>query len=309
MNLLQDKTVRTFAIAAVLIAVLGAARPKQPGISGLPEELFWMRKMQWRQQFDVVVAGDSRVYRDVAPNAMSRALPGLRIANYGFSGGGYAPEFLDATRRLLDPKCKKPIIVLGLTPHSLTGKAEAKNGFLDNGNMDPFAKLALLRLPGPFLFLSRYSQEESKMLFVRHAPPVVYYSEFREDGWVRSAKKPESRQEAIPQYRIMFAEGNSVSEHIVSRVMRRIRKWTAQGIAVYALRMPASPEMMKLENEMSGYRERDIAARVAKAGGMWLTFDYAEYHSYDGSHLTGEAAEAFSYDLASAIARREQIKK
>jgi hypothetical protein len=309
MNLLQDKTVRAFAIAAVLIAVLGMARPKQPGISGLPEELFWMRKMQWRRQFDVAVAGDSRVYRDVAPHAMSRALPGVRIANYGFSGNGFAPEFLDATGQLLDPKTNKPIIVLGLTPHSLTGKAESKNGFLENGNMDPFARLALLHLPGPFLFLNRYSQEESKMLFARHASPFIYYSEFREDGWVRSAKKPEKPMEAIPQYRIMFAEGNGVSERIVSRVMQRIREWTSRGIAVYALRMPASPEMMKLENEMSGYREKDIAARVNKSGGTWLTFDYSKYHTYDGSHLTGDAAEAFSHDLAETIARREQGNK
>lgn len=302
--MLKDKTIQTFAIAAVLAAALGAARPKQPGITGMPEPLFWMNKMHWKHEFDVVVAGDSRVYRDVAPHAMSRSLPGLRIANYGFSGNGFTPEYLDSVEQTLDPAAKRKIIILGLTAHSLTGKASQKNGFLENSGMDPVAKTALFHLPKPFLFLSPYSTEEIKLLFSKNATPFVYYNDFRADGWVKSSKSPEKPEEAIALYKTMFAQGNSVSENITSRVMEHIKKWTASGITVYALRMPASAEMMKLENEMSGYREKDIAARVRKAGGVWLTFDYSKYHSYDGSHLVDTAAVKFSRDLSLKISNK-----
>ena len=45
----------------------------------------------WKTRFDMILMGDSRVYRGLSPEAMKSVLSDYRIFNFGYSGGGLDP--------------------------------------------------------------------------------------------------------------------------------------------------------------------------------------------------------------------------
>jgi hypothetical protein len=65
--------------------------------------------------------------------------------------------------------------------------------------------------------------------------------------------------------------------------------------------------MIDLENTYSEFDEESFINGFTQAGGVWFSFPHQNYHSYDGSHLTGDSAVQLSYDLAKKIA--DYIKK
>lgn len=83
--------------------------------------------------------------------------------------------------------------------------------------------------------------------------------------------------------------------------MDQTRQWTAQGIRVYAFRVPSSLAMVALEDQMSGFDEATFVEQFKAAGGIWFSIPLEPYHSYDGSHLTKQAALQLSADLARLI--------
>ena len=108
-----------FAALLVLGGIAARRSPNEPGESGLPADVFWCTKAAWRSCADVVVAGDSTVYRGVSPAAMASILPGMRIFNYGFAAIGYGREYLEAIEDMLAPDGGAKIIVLGLNPPAI----------------------------------------------------------------------------------------------------------------------------------------------------------------------------------------------
>lgn len=83
--------------------------------------------------------------------------------------------------------------------------------------------------------------------------------------------------------------------------MRRVEKWTKQGIIVFGVRPPSTAEMVKLEEALSGFDESDFVQKFIKAGGIWIPVDTAGLESYDGSHLERKSAIAFSKQLGKKV--------
>ena len=87
-----------------------------------PDKFFWYKKTFAPNDQDILLVGDSRVYRGLSPAAMAAVLKGSKILNFGYSSAGFEPFFLDAAVKKLSAKGKR-ILVLGVTPHSLTAIA------------------------------------------------------------------------------------------------------------------------------------------------------------------------------------------
>jgi hypothetical protein len=104
----------------------------------------------------------------------------------------------------------------------------------------------------------------------------------------------------LQSYADIFKD-NPVSEQLVSQLNQQVVQWKADGIIVVGFRMPSSPDMVELENQVSGFDELEIKENFVKAGGIWLDFSLNDYHSYDGSHLVAESALQFSRDLAEKL--------
>jgi hypothetical protein len=99
---------------------------------------------------------------------------------------------------------------------------------------------------------------------------------------------------------------NQVSQDTIGRVLEAARRWSEQGIEVYAFRPPAAPALDRLEDRESGFDERAFARAFEAAGGTWLDPGPADYESYDGSHLDRHSAVKLSKRLALKIAAARQ---
>jgi hypothetical protein len=90
--------------------------------------------------------------------------------------------------------------------------------------------------------------------------------------------------------------------------MDQTRLWNSRGIDVYAFRVPSSQAMVELENQMSGFDEAAFVEQFTSAGGIWFSIPLEPYHSFDGSHLTKQAALKLSADLATLIRKSLENK-
>ncbi len=313
-RIIKDRTFISACLGFLLLTLVWIQRPRQTSVTILPQsynpiyetnpvsERFWVMKAQAPTHFDMLLMGDSRVYRGLSPQAMESVLQGARILNYGFSGGSLNPEMYAAAEARLDPASPHKSIVFGVSPLTLTPMAESNNHFLQEMGrpadyvflhlywrpvVDLFAPLNLDYLDKPTSNHSLQDQEG-------------YYLEFHDDGWVASWTIPEYPDSAIWSYQQIFSS-TQVNSGLIQDLLDQTRLWTAHGIKVYAYRPPSSQAMVDLENRMSGFDEAAFSRAFVAAGGIWFTIPLAPYHSYDGSHLAKQSAIQLSLDLAKQI--------
>ena len=278
--------------------------------TGMASDLFWQAKVQWAEEADVVIGGDSRIYRGVSPAAVSAGAgwSGLRIRNFGFSNAALDTEYLEATERVLDPKSTVRLVVLGVTPHSLTPRAARNNDFLDQRRVADSAAFSIAPLFGNLLEPLQPIGVLELMLLMLSPDDVVHYKEdFRADGWVKSSRQPEAPRSALADYREKYAT-SQVDPALVAQVVEFTRECQTRGIRVAAFRPPVSAEMDALEGSSSGVNWAELRKGFTDAGGLWLEPVRTGFHSYDGSHLGGDQAEAFSHALGRELGTRLGVK-
>lgn len=58
------------------------------------KDWFWINKTYPYKKFDIVIYGDSRVYRGISPEKFSEVFPSADIINLGYSSGGINKQAL-----------------------------------------------------------------------------------------------------------------------------------------------------------------------------------------------------------------------
>jgi len=306
-GMFRSRTIQTMVLATLMTVGLGLARDQKKK-TGLPPELLWQLKVQWNGVADVVLTGDSRVYRGLSPEKFSESLNNCRVLNFGFHSAGYCPEYLDGIHRVVDPQSRHPIIVMGITPHSLTPDAGRDNGYLhalgaQREHPTPITEVILARhCPKVLHFFEPMKIREMlrTALGIRRPRKHEYHESYRFDGWVPGRLVPEDLRSGLDVYEKVF-NGNQVSDEMIRDTIEAVAKWTRQGLSVYGFRPPTTGKMIALENARSGFDEAKFAADFAKAGGQWIAVDQERYHSYDSSHMRADSAAIFSEDLARKI--------
>ena len=294
----KDRTLQVAFMAALLVLAMGATRPDKP--RRMSPKQYWSEKILWRGCADVVLAGDSRVYVGVSPRIMKEYLPGMRVLNYGFSGTGYSPEYLKAVEELLDGSSDKKMIILGITPVSLTASGINRNHFFEVRAERRFDRYVNLRFAWAVDFLEPMSFKDALHGMFPRLKDSQRDVEYFRDGWVACTKTPETRKHGLRQYRKVLSQ-YQVDEAVVSDVTESVRRWSARGIRVYGFRPPTCREMVEVETQLSGFDQEGFVEIFERAGGEWIVVDQSGYRSYDGSHLQRDAAEQLSRDLAEAI--------
>lgn len=89
--MLRDRTFRTLIIIFFMIIGVGTLRQSLITNSfyyaNIPDS-FWLQKANAEARYDIVLLGDSRVYRGISPEDMAIVLDGYEILNFGFSANG-----------------------------------------------------------------------------------------------------------------------------------------------------------------------------------------------------------------------------
>ncbi len=263
---------------------------------GIPNGYF-AAKAQHSGRFDAVIAGDSRIYRGVSPEAMSTVLEDKTILNFGFSAAGHSPTFLKAAEAKLDRNGSK-ILVLGITPYSLTEVASVNKHYMEN-----LSTTRLKKLTRPMERV--WSPEETKRVYQYLAGTLDNYRQTpHADGWIESTRVPPDPTIALKTYRNLFRT-RQASQRVQDELFEYIRDAKLRGVRVFAFRPPTTPAMESLENKHSGFDEQEFIPRFIEAGGNWITHeDRFCYTTHDGAHLTATSAVVFSKYLARSISQQ-----
>jgi hypothetical protein len=235
---------------------------------------------------NVVVTGDSRVKEGISPASMRSVLRGQSILNFGYDNAGMNPDYITAAAQKLDTSREQPTLVLGISPFSLSPRAGTLYQTGQPTGLERSLQMSARTVGGYFEPYRMYDLLESR----QHFP----------DGWRAYWTEQINPLQSQEHYRTNFT-GNAVSAKIVSELAESVRVLSGRGIRVVAFRMPAYPGLQQLEDELSGFREVEIAEQLKAAGAAWLKFDASRYRYYDGSHMPAESAQRFSVDLAEAI--------
>lgn len=298
-KLFRDRCFLTLALTLVLVLVAGLFKPVAQD-SRVKSDAFWLKKTHYKKDFDLVIMGDSRAIRAFAPEAMKADLPDYRVYNFAYSGGGLNPPMYRAAQQKLDKKSGKKIILLGVTPRSLTS--------LSNRNV-LFRKQK--RIPQTEIFQQVYINpllaffEPVKIIGLMdmlwpNKKKEILKQEFRSSGWVASTAEPENPQKLLKPYMEYYSK-TRVSQKNVVHLVKQTKKWVSKGIKVFALRVPTTAPMVALEEKHSGFDEVDLVKRFTAAGGIWIPVNPNSYSSYDGSHLNKQSAIKLSGDVARYI--------
>ena len=312
---MKDRSVISIILFFPLLVLVAALKPKPVPLvvlplssdpvqqSGAVGERFWVLKTHAKTRFDMILMGDSRVYRGLSPEEVESILSSYRILNFGYSGGGLNSVMFAAAERRLDPRSMQKSIVFGVTPLALTLYAEKNTHYLQELNRpSDYIYLHIYWLQLAHLFESIDLRDISSMITGKNESRMQwgYYQEFHDDGWIASWSIPEDPYRTLPSFRDIFSQ-TPVSQKVVQELMDQTRLWTAGGVKVYGFRVPSSQAMVALEDQMSGFDETAFVEQFKSAGGIWFSIPLEPYHSFDGSHLTKQAAQRLSVDLAKLI--------
>lgn len=294
----RERCVFVLLLLAPTLLAVGALRPSGAR-SGVPQAVFFEQKVVWADRYDLVVLGDSTVYRGISPVALEEGLGRkCRVANFGFSGVGYSSIYLQAGRELLAPDAVAPTLLLAVTPHSLLEDAAAASGFTEcwgDGRWVNWGKV----LSGQVVEFFEPLDLGAVKRLLRGEALTGYRVHYHRDGWAEtrvSGRDPEKHLESAHR---LFA-GQHISERLVSGLASTIAEWRAAGIAVFLFRPPVGEAYRRMES-MTGFDERAVKKRLSAVGGVWLAVDETAYECYDGVHLAAPQAVELSRELGRKI--------
>lgn len=302
----KDRTIRTVVLALLLIIGMGLLRPDRT--AGMYPREYWAKKIAWRHCADMVLTGDSRVLMALSPVVMQEKFPNKRIRNYAFGGNWYSVEYLEAVERVLIPDTQEKIIVMGITPNSLSEKADEEGNFIELSDLSKKDIYFDIHFAPLVYFFEPMSFRDAAQGMFPNLAETHTVKDYKVNGWVGVHKTPAEGRNELKRYRKIY-EKRKVSDKTIGIVMDYVTKWTHSGIRIYGFIAPSCRDMVALEEEMSGFNEAEFVDAFRATGGVWIDIDPGCYESFDGSHLQDHAALKFSGDLALRIYEIEQIKE
>ncbi|MBN2805461.1 MAG: hypothetical protein JXR22_02295 [Prolixibacteraceae bacterium] len=295
---------RTLILAALMLGMLSLVMPKNK--EKYLADMFWARKTFAPAKYQVVLLGDSRVYRGISPEVMEEQLPEMEVLNFGYSNGGLNPMMLKAAEEKLAAKGQR-VLVLGISANTVTAYTQNNEQYLQEVNRPREEVLERLYLNPILYWFSATSPEALKAAWKAEKATTYYRSDYHMNGYVESDKFPADTTEALPLYEKDF-RNFQVNDQLLEALYQQVKAWTEDGIWVLAFRPPLTSGMRQLEENMGLYNEAAIKAGIESAGGRWVNVPWYNYSTYDGSHLDKPSAERFSLFLADEINRLMQAK-
>jgi len=135
--------ISTIIIVVISIFIKSIDLPNENNLTSIDN--FWIKKANLDKKYDVIIGGDSRIYKGISPDIISK-YSNLTSVNLGFSGAGFSKEYIDYLLSNFDNKSNNKILIIGVSPHSLTDEAfknEQFNQYRQKGIFDKYKAIQL----------------------------------------------------------------------------------------------------------------------------------------------------------------------
>ena len=284
-------------LTTIMLLVVGALRPAEGQFhSGISREKFWLLKLRAEPTYDVVLAGDSRVLCDLAPDTMAVVL-GRRVFNFGFNLVALTPEYLDAAASKLDPRSPHRTLLVGITPRALTPLNAKLSGYVEERNRTVDEVVFNWHLNA---LNQRLRPVSLPLLLMRARGEQRGYKDYFANGWMPVSLRPHNPDADLAVYERIFI-ANRVSRDMQDAFLRKVRELSSAGVRVLAFRPPVAPRILSAENHMSGFDEGQFIAAFEANGGRWVSSPPGPFVITDGSHIDADDAPRYSAQLAAAL--------
>jgi hypothetical protein len=306
-NLLKERIIWLIPTLFVFVFLFHSLSPNTDETRVIENNSFWKKKTFDKNNYQLILCGDSRVYRGLAPQAMNEILPGISITNFAYGSAGFDEVMLKQIDKRIDFDAPKKMVVLGLTPLSIT--AEGMHNYHMNYELETKREelIELLYFKSFFQFFVPITLDQIRQKIKGNEFKTSFHQEYTYTGWVASYEDKPWPESALKSYSTRFIN-NQVTEKNIQLVLDQVQKWTSQGVMVFGFRPPTTYKMVALEDSLSGYNELIVKTKFTEAGGKWLEFTIGDYSTYDGSHLQKESAMQLSSDLANKIKLIDSVK-
>lgn len=246
-----------------------------------------------KNKFDVVLIGDSRVYRGIDPEVLD-SITGLKAFNFGFSSASPDSFLISKALRLLDPKGPK-IIVLGVSANSFLSAST----FNEHYKMieawsykDKWMKSNL------YPHLGCFDNRGLSDLYKAYKGEYYYETFHLNSGYAESRKVPLDSNAALPAYKKQF-QTEKYSHEKAMAFKRHVMNLRNMGYKVLLLRMPVTHEMLRLEDQATDDAIPKLLKDMSMLGiEVFEAIDFHNLCSYDGSHLDAASSMKYSTQLA-----------
>lgn len=300
MKLFKDRTFVTlfFVLIFTILSLLLPLHSNE--LKKLKEDLFWLNKVYGKEQYDIVLVGDSRTYKGISPEILENYCKGYTVFNFGFSSGRINRQLLLEACKKLKPNGAK-IFVFSCTPIDLIN---VKNDHW----FDLHKELSSLSKWPEELYNLKLKlapwQERKKLIKAKYDSSIYWEKYYKEFGWCACWQKDIFYESTFRSYREQFAKRPFRKTDLYDFLDNL--KWCRENnINVIAFRMISCPEMDILEDTLSGCNFVDVKNAVLQQGGIWLERpNYLQFRSYDASHLDYQSAEKFSHWLGKKLKER-----
>lgn len=268
---------------------------------------YWIAKSSNQKTYPVVFGGDSRVFRGLSPDDFESELEGYNAHNYAYWSNGMGRIYLEGLEQKVDMDSDLKLIVLGITPHSLTPNAARCEHYIYEMSRSKEQVLQSLYLSRVQEVFAPYGALELIRKIGGKSKPSNYRITYHQNGWVESHWIQPDTGYSAQFYEDIFTE-NRVNGEVINGFMEYVERWSGMGIHVAAFRPPTSQTIRNLEHERGGFDEEDFIERFTSAGGIWIPLDNDAYQTFDGNHVEHLSAMRLSADLARSIRERISLQ-
>jgi hypothetical protein len=265
---------------------------------------YWVVKTRDTCSYDIVFGGDSRVFRGISPEHFAAELQDRSVINYAYWANGYGADYLEGLEEKVDMDSDFRMIVLGISPHSLTRNTARSPHYHAELNRSKESVIQTIYLSQLQQYFAPYGVIDLFEKLTGKSKPNNTRIIYHPDGWVETYWIVPDTSNAAKSYRTLF-EGDPVSDEVIDGLLAKVRYWTSKNIYVVGFRPPAYYSIRQFEEQMGAFSECSFVEGFTAAGGIWIPVDPDVYESYDGSHLEHQSAMRLSADLARLI--REQV--
>jgi hypothetical protein len=290
----RKKILFTMGISILLTLACIQLLPSLP-LSPMKSDIFWANKVAYSPNYDIVIIGDSRIYRGLNPSILEREFNQQYTAfNFGFSSAGLDTFIINQGIEKLNKNGKK-IILIGISASSFYEpniENEHLHSLLQKGAKDLWVKQHIY----PYITcFERYSILDFKKIYTHS----IYTHDFMKNGWIASHKSPLDSSEALSSYMYFYKKFRHKNTSC-SPFILKLKTLVKDGYTIYCFRTPTSFALKQLENKNTTLDFKALELQINQIGAHYLTLSN-EYKSYDGSHLDKNNANLLSSEIAKQI--------
>lgn len=269
---------------------------------------------KFTQESGSLILGLSRADQDIAPQVLKNELSDLSfdmpITNFAMNlnHSAYGALYLQGIKEKLNPKLKKGLFILSVSPGAFTTPLKLENdAVFEMDKKGIIGKTTNLKnSPNYDYIINNYEHPLYNSLI-----NFTSWSHLKahKNGWNEVVLI--SNLDSITKKDIRFWKTQTINYYMKKKESQEVSKYRVDGFIetvkylktkgeVVIVRLPADADIIDFENSFwqTFNQEMDSIAKVYKIPYFNYTKQSNQYKTYDGSHLESVSAKAFSKQLS-----------